>query len=375
MQRLTQRDLNRTTLARQALLARADGTVTDVIGAVGGLQAQHARMPFVALWSRRQDQRIADLDDAVKARHVVKAHLMRSTLHLVPARDVALLDAVAAEQRLATWVPSARRAGLDLVELNAAVREFCAEPRRVDEIEEHVAGLHPGVDAAAAIPKGVTRAWWRLASAGGGLVQVPPAGTWAARGTPRYGDARAWVRSAVGPPDDPEEARAEVLARYLAAFGPVSAADAGRGLGLARPGQVKRALGTLDLRTYEGPDGRELVDLASSEVVPGDTAAPVRFLPRWEHLMVALAVRDRIIAPELVPAVYKRNADVLATFLVDGTVAGTWAVDEAGERAVLRLAPLADLRKRDKAAVADEAAELVRYLAPDALSWDVAWDA
>lgn len=373
MQRLTQRELNRTTLARQALMARADGTVTDVIGAVGGLQAQHPQMPFVALWSRRQDQRIADLDAAVMARDVVKATVMRSTLHLVPARDVALLDAVSAEQRLAAWAPSARRAGLDLVELNAAVRSFCAEPRTVDEIEEHVAGLHPGVDAAAAIPGGVSRAWWRFASAGGGLVHVSPAGTWAARGAPRYGDLRTWLGPAVGEPGDPGEALAQVLARYLAAFGPASVADAARGLGLRRPGQVKSALGTLDLRTYEGPDGRELVDLASHDVVPGDTPAPVRFLPRWEHLMVALEGRDRLIAPELVPAVYKRNADVLATFLVDGTVAGTWAVDEAGERAILRLAPLADLRARDRAAVADEAAALVRYVAPDASSWDVAW--
>ena len=91
--------------------------------------------------------------------------------------------------------------------------------------------------------------------------------------------------------------------------------------------------------------------------------------------MVALEGRDRLIAPELVPAVYKRNADVLATFLVDGTVAGTWAVEEAGQRAVLRLAPLADLGARDRSAAVDEAAELVRYLAPDARSWDVAWDA
>ncbi|WP_125777477.1 winged helix DNA-binding domain-containing protein [Antribacter gilvus] len=373
--RLDLRELNRTTLGRQLLLARADGPVTDVIGAVGGLQAQHARMPFVALHARRTGDTVADLDAAVLSCRVVKATVMRSTLHLVPAANLPVLDAVAAEQRVATWAPSARRAGLDLVALNAAVREHCRAPRTVDEIEAFAASLHPGVDAAAAIPGGVSRAWWRLASAAGGLVQVPPAGTWDARGTPRYGDATAWASvDAVGQPEvGLDEARARAVAGYLRAFGPATVADVGRGLGLRRVGQVKRALGELDLATYDGPDGETLVDDARLGTLPGDAAAPVRFLPRWEQLLVALDGRDRIVVPEHVPAVYKRNADVLPTFLVDGFVAGTWAVEGSGDRAELVLAPFGTVAARDRAAAEEEGEALLRLLVPAATARSVRW--
>ncbi|TWH28738.1 winged helix DNA-binding protein [Isoptericola variabilis J7] len=98
---VTHAELNRTTLARQRLLARSHDDVEVVVRAVGGLQAQHADMPYVALHARRADQTIADLEGALTDRTLVKAAVMRSTLHLVPSVDWPLLDAVSAEQRLA----------------------------------------------------------------------------------------------------------------------------------------------------------------------------------------------------------------------------------------------------------------------------------
>lgn len=338
--RISAAELNRTTLARQSLLARADESVETVVGRVGGLQAQHADMPYIALWSRREGQSVAALESALTGRSLVKATVMRSTLHLVPAADWPALDAVSAEQRLAAWRPSARRAGVDLEELNARVREFCAEPRSVDDVEELAAGMYPGVDAAAAIPGGVTRAWWRLASAGGGLVHVPPSGLWGSHAPARYVAGSVWLTdAAAGAPPDPDEARALAVERYLTAFGPAAAEDIARGVGLRGASPLKRALARLDTRRLDGPDGQELVDLADADVVGGDTPAPVRFLPRWDHLLVAYKGRDRLIDAEHVPAVYRRNGDVLPTFWVDGRVAGTWQTTSGESAATLRLTP------------------------------------
>jgi hypothetical protein len=376
--RLTEAELNRTTLARQQLLARSHDDVPAVVRAVGGLQAQHADMPYVGLWSRRADQVIADLESALTGKRLVKAPLMRSTLHLVRSQDWPVLDAVSAEQRLATWQPSARRAGLDLVELNAAVRGFCAEPRTVDEIEAFAAERHRGADPTAAVPGGVSRPWWRLASAGGGLVHVPPSGLWRSHAAPRYLDGRVWLADAPGVSfeerPEPDAARAAAVEHHLRAFGPASRADVARGVGILRATPLKRALALLDLRVLEGPDGGELLDLADGKTVDGDAPVPVRFLPRWDHLLVALEDRSRFLDATTTAGVYRRNGDVLPTFWTGGRVAGTWALDDAAERATLRLTPLGRAPSGDdRDALEAEGARLLAYATPDAGEPAVTW--
>jgi hypothetical protein len=378
--RLTEAELNRTTLARQRLLTRSHDDVPGVVRAVGGLQAQHADMPYVGLWSRRAEQTIAGLEAALTDRHLVKATVMRSTLHLVRAQDWPVLDAVSAEQRLAAWRPSAGRAGVDLAELNVAVRRYCAEPRTVDEIEAFAAERHRGVDPTAAVPGGVSRPWWRLASAGGGLVHVPPSGLWRSHAAPRYLDGRVWLADALPGSSRAEEpeadvARAAAVDHYLRAFGPASRGDVARGLGILRATPLKRARALLDLRVLEGPDGRELLDVADGETVEGDVPAPVRFLPRWDHLLVALEDRSRFLDAATAAGVYRRNGDVLPTFWTGGRVAGTWVVDVEDERATLRLSALGRAPSgSDRDALEAEGAGLIAYVTPEATERAVTWE-
>jgi hypothetical protein len=113
----------------------------------------------VALWSRRESQTIADLESALTARTVVKATVMRSTLHLVDARDYPAFDAATAVARVANWTSTARRAGVSLDELHTALLEFCAEPRTVAEIEAGLVGVAPGF--AAASPAGARNTGFR----------------------------------------------------------------------------------------------------------------------------------------------------------------------------------------------------------------------
>jgi hypothetical protein len=89
--------LNRATLDRQGLIERWTGSVAEVIGRLAGLQAQHANWPYVALWSRRHDQEIHDLEAGLTNRTVVKATLMRATLHLVATGDFASLDVASSD--------------------------------------------------------------------------------------------------------------------------------------------------------------------------------------------------------------------------------------------------------------------------------------
>ena len=84
---LTLRELNRAMLARQLLLERARIGIVAAIERLAALQAQWSPSPYIALWSRLRDFRRPKLWSAIERHEVIRARLMRGTLHLVSARD------------------------------------------------------------------------------------------------------------------------------------------------------------------------------------------------------------------------------------------------------------------------------------------------
>lgn len=371
--RLTLRQLNRATLERQSLLERPTGIVADVVGRLAGLQAQHANAPYVALWSRRVSQTIADLEAALHDRSVVKATLMRSTLHLVDAADYPAFDLASAEARVANWLPTARRAGVDVGALHARLLAYCQTPRTVAEMEWWTEQAAP--DLASASPAGVRSAAFRVASAAGGLVHVPPSGLWKSHRKPTYVDARIWLPGGATPSVD--DALTIAIERYLGAYGPASLADIGKWVGQPRSTRVRAAIDALAERIsrWTGPDGRPLVDLADRTVPSDEVAVPSRFLSRWDSVLIAYDVRDRILPDAYRPAVVKKNGDFLPTFLVDGYVAGLWSVESGPKEAVLRLEPFASVPPAECRALEDEGERLVRYVASEAARHVVTWGA
>src|SRR3954454_16683769 len=85
--KITVRELNRATLGRQLLLQREAIGVRDAMRHVVALQAQAAPSPYLALWNRLVGFEPTDLDAAFASGEMVKATLMRVTLHAVHAAD------------------------------------------------------------------------------------------------------------------------------------------------------------------------------------------------------------------------------------------------------------------------------------------------
>src|SRR5579872_2670224 len=85
--RITARGLNRSTLTRQLLLQREPLGVAEAVRRVVALQAQYPASPYLALWNRIRAFDPAGLDAAFTGHEVVKATLMRITLHAVHAGD------------------------------------------------------------------------------------------------------------------------------------------------------------------------------------------------------------------------------------------------------------------------------------------------
>jgi hypothetical protein len=124
--------------------------------------------------------------------------------------------------------------------------------------------------------------------------------------------------------------------------------------------EIDRALELLEpLRRFRDEHGRELLDVPRAPLPDAGTPAPVRFLPKWDNVLLAFADRTRVLPEEHRKTVIRTNGDVAQTFLVDGFVAGTWS-HEDGRVAVEPFAPLSRSVRRE---VDEEAGRLEAFLA------------
>jgi hypothetical protein len=320
---LTPRQLNRATLARQLLAERQPLQVVDTVRHVVGLQAQEPASPYVALWNRVADFDPTQLDAAFANHDVVKAPLMRITLHAVGSEDYTTFHEAMLETLRDSRLNDRRFAqtGLsidDADELIAPLVDFTDQARSKDEIEEFITErlgfmpAEPGV-------------WWALRTFAP-LLHAPSGGPWS------FGSRPSYVAAPAEPSrDDRALSTREMIRRYLAAFGPASVRDFAQ-FALLRQSTIKPAFAALaeELVTVEGPDGVVLYDLPDAPVPHGDAPVPPRLMAMWDSVLLAYADRSRIIPEEYRKTVIRNNGDVLPTLLVDGYVSGVWRPVDGG---------------------------------------------
>ena len=333
------RELSRATLARQLLLERKRLSPTSVIERLVGMQAQSPPSPYLGIWTRTTGFRRATLERALANGTVVKANMMRGTLHLVTPRDYAI---VRAAQSDTNYAPDSAQAK----ELAPVVRAF-ADGGTVTT-EDAVARLERehGLEGVQA------RRAWQAARFHAHLVHHYETALWEARPAGRF--------VALDEPEehDPTDARAQLLARYLAAFGPASLRDIAAWSRLHVP-LLKTSLERLEpLRRFRDEQGRELFDVPKAPLPDPNLSAPVRFLPKWDNALLAWADRTRILPEEYRRVVIGQNGDVAQTFLVDGFVAGTWRSDNG--RVVTE--PFAPLPRAAQRELREETARLEAFL-------------
>ena len=302
---LTLRELNRALLARQLLLERARLPVTRAIERLAGLQAQEPAPPFMGLWTRLEGFERGELVDALHRRRVVKATLMRGTLHLVTARDFALLAPATTPMVQALWRSYLRdRAEIaNAHELTERALEFATEPRTNAEMREFLGGDDP---------------WWRIRRHGL-FVHVPGDEPWAFPRRPRFVAARAWLDR---PLADPETSRSHLVRRYLAAFGPATVSDVAAWSGLT-VAELRPIVERMRLRRFRDERGRVLFDVPGAPLPDAATPAPPRLVPAFDNLILSHADRTRVIADDHRRVVIDGGI-VDPVLLVDGFVAGRW---------------------------------------------------
>jgi hypothetical protein len=338
---LTLRELNRTTLLRQLLLRRERLPVTRAIERVAGLQAQWAPAPYVALWARLEEFERAALERALVRGSVVKALLMRATMHLVSARDYPWFDACVRESRTAVRTRGTKPPPARVVRRATALTR--ARPHTRPELMRAL-----GYDPRTQDHDEIREYSWVVALAR--LEQTPDAAFWSFRGSPSFRPMEHEL------PPQPEAA-AYLIRRYLAAFGPATRADVSQWSGVPVR-DLAPALDSLRLRGFRDERGRELLDLPRAPLASGDVPAPPRLLPRWEELLLAHKDRTRVLPDEYRAQVIAVNGDVRQAILVDGFVAGYW--EQEGDRVALH--PFAPFPRQARRELEDEARRLAAWL-------------
>ncbi len=338
---LTLRELNRTVLLRQLLLRRERLPVARAIERVGALQAQWAPAPYVALWARLRGFERDALERALVRGSVVKALLMRATMHLVSSRDYPWLDSCVRDARTLARTRGTRPPDLRIVKRALALAR--ERPRTRPELMREL-----GYDPRTEDPNKLREQSWVIALAR--LEQIPEAAFWDFRGSPP-------LRAAEHELPPRKEAAAYLIRRYLAAFGPATRADVSAWSGVPIR-DLSPGFESLRLRTFRSEDGRELLDLPGAPLADGDVAAPARLLPRWEELLLAHKDRTRVLPEEYRKEVIAVNGDVRQVFLANGFVAGYW--EHSGDRVTIH--PFAPLPRQAERELQDEAQRLAAWL-------------
>ncbi|HZX05635.1 winged helix DNA-binding domain-containing protein [Kribbella sp.] len=354
---MSSRAVNRAMLARQLLLVREAVAAAAVVGRLVGMQGQEAKHPYVGLWSRIAGFEEAELDRAVAAREVVRGTMFRGTLHLVTAADYLRFRVTVAPVLAAGLkVLGERAAGLEPEKVVAAAEKLLAkEPLTFTEVRDALQQQFPDVNE---------RALGFCTRMLVPLVMHPADVRWSWTANSKFTPAEEWIGKKLHKSAEP----AELVTRYLAAFGPATPADFQTWSGLQK---AKPLFDGLDLETFQDEAGKTLYDVPDAPRPDPDTPAPVRFLPEFDNVLLSHAKRERIIADEHKPAVFTKNLRVKATYTVDGFVAGLWTSEQKRGVATLTLTPFGKTLKKTQAELEREGSGLLRFLEPNAKSYTV----
>jgi hypothetical protein len=338
------------------LLCRERLPAADAIERLVGIQGQTPLSPYIALWSRLQAFEPTELAALILDRSAVRIAAMRTTIHLLTARDCLALRPVMQPVLDAGFASSPFRknlAGVDIDAVLEAGRALLEEkPRSAAELGQLLRGQWPDRDG-----ESLAYACRYLLP----LVQVPPRGVWGRTGQTRHTTAEAWL----GRPLDAGASPDAAVLRYLAAFGPATVSDVRTWSWQTGLREVVERLRP-QLRTFRDEQGRELFDVPDGPLPDPDSPAPPRFLPDYDNIALSHADRSRIY-----PQVPWGGGWEFGALLVDGFVGGTWRIRNERDTAQLLIRTMRRLPGADEAEVTEEGLRLLDFVAAGAATKDV----
>jgi Winged helix DNA-binding domain len=344
---------------RHLLDRRVPASPAEVASTLCGLHAQLAATPELSVWARVEGLGRDDVREALEEqRTLVKTWAMRGTLHLLAADDFPLFIAVLGPQ----WDDPG----------GAWLRGFGVTKEQYDALLEGVPR------ALGARPKTREQLADKLGELGGPELREKLLSGWGAllkpsarRGHLAFGPNRGRNVTFVRPDRwlgrmprvDQDEARREIVRRFLATYGPATADELGRWLGFRT--RLKQMLLDIEDELVE-------VELAGSpawllardrdELSKAEKPKSVRLLPAFDPYIVGFRPRSLLVDPEHEAKIFRPQAWFSPVVLVDGRAAGTWERERRGPRLEIRVQPFSRLSAATRRAVGDEVERLGELL-------------
>jgi hypothetical protein len=338
----------RARLGRRHLLARPAGSPEEVAAALVGLHSSDPATVFLSARARVEGFVPADLEAALyERRSLVRMLGMRRTLFVVP-RDLAATMDEACTKALA---PGERARLVRMLEEQGVARVGTGErwlkrvaARTLDalgargeatareltrDVPELGAKLSFGEGKTWAGTMGVSTRVLFLLAAEGRIVRGRPLGSWTS-GQYRWATTDSWLGGEL-PSRDPARARADLLGRWLRAFGPATETDLRwwTGWTAATARRTLQSLGAVEVALDEG----------TGFVLPDDLDPPAAAEP-WTALLPGLdptvmGWKERAwYLGDHASALFDRNGNAGPTVWASGRVVGGWAQTAGGEIAI-----------------------------------------
>jgi hypothetical protein len=355
---------------RHHLAAKAP-TAADAARGVVALHATDPASVFLSVQTRTAPLPVAAIErELYDERSLIRMLGMRRTVFVVPVElapviQAACANAIAVTQRR-TYLKFLALAGVGdgawLKEVEQSTARALAargeatgaqlstdEPRLRTKLLINEGKKYGG-------PQSITTWVLFLLAAEGRIVRGRPRGSWTSTQY-RWAPIEAWLPG--GMPELPAEvARAELVRRWLAAFGPGTVADLRWWTGWTT-GHVKQALAAVGPAEVDlgGATGLALPD----DLGPTPAPAPwVALLPALDPTAMGWSERSWYLGPHA-GSLFDRSGNIAPTVWCDGRVVGGWAQRPDGEIAY-RL--LEDIGREAAAAVAADAERLAAWIGP-----------
>ena len=360
----------------------APGTAAASVGeAAASVVALHATDPAsVHLEARARMARSspeAIERELYEERSVMRLIAMRRTLFLVPVVDVPVIHAAASlevaerERRRTVAMFAGAGVGPDPAGLLAELEELAlAAVRELGEASTaEVSAVDPRLAQRITLARGktyegsmslATRALFHLAL-DGHIVRARPRGTWVA-GQFRWSPVERWLPDGIAPMPV-NEARAELVRRWLRAFGPAMRDDVRwwTGWTVAATRRALDEVGAVEVHLDEGAIGYLLPD----DLDPVEPPDPwVALLPALDATTMGWKERGWYLGPHR-QRLFDRNGNAGPTIWADGRVVGGWAQRRSGEIVTLLLG---DVGAEAGRMIDAEAARLEAWIGPARVS-------
>jgi len=358
---------------RQLLGKVRAGTPEEVATTLVGVQAQVVSSAALAIALRSKPGRskgpaVGATSRALLERRLVRSWAMRGTLHLFAADDVPTVAAALRGKerwRRPAWL---RWFGVTEREMDAlidAIGEVLDDgrPRTRAELADELGAQHG--PRAAELLRGSWGSTLKVASDRHYLCQSAEddAGV-------RFVKASRWIGA--WRDDEPGEALAKLVERFLGAYGPASLRELLRWWGVSETSVMKRIVAALgDAVTDVDVGGvRALVRSADIDAIEATrpTKGAAHLVGGFDPFIVGAGLRAQLIPPAHLKRVSRTAGWISPVVLIDGTAAGVWDSRRTDARLTITVDPFSGLSAVEKRSIGSAAEQVAAVTGAGSLS-------